>query len=48
MVRYCKHSKLNYIGMLAERDLGYTSVFMDEEKAEHAKAFADQIMTSLR
>lgn len=44
MVRYCKHSKLNYIGMLAERDLGYTRVFMDEEKGKHAKIFAEQIL----
>ena len=47
MVRYCKHSELNYIGMLAERDLGYTSVFMDEEKAKHAKKFAEQILNLL-
>lgn len=32
VIRYCRHSKLNYIGMLADQDLGYTSVFMDEEK----------------
>lgn len=48
MVRYCKHSKLSYIGMLAERDLGYASVFMDDEKSEHVKAFADQVLTALR
>lgn len=44
MVRYCKHSKLNYLGMLAERDLGYTSVFMDEEKAKRARVFAEHIL----
>lgn len=44
MVRYCKHSKLNYLGMLAERDLGYTSVFMDEEKAKHARTFAELVL----
>jgi Multimeric flavodoxin WrbA len=37
--RYCKHSGLRYQGMLAERDMGYASVFMDEDKAERAKAF---------
>ena len=42
MIRYCKHSKLQYAGMLAERHLGYNSVFMDSEKEEHAKQFADK------
>ena len=32
MRRYCKHSQLTYVGMLAERHLGYASVFMDPEK----------------
>ena len=41
--RYCKHSQLQYIGMLAERDLGYKSVFMDEEKAVRARKFARYI-----
>ena len=38
--RYCKHSRLEYDGMLAERDLGYKAVFMNEEKESHARAFA--------
>jgi multimeric flavodoxin WrbA len=38
--RYCKHSQLRYLGMLAERHLGYQTVFMDGEKAERARAFA--------
>jgi len=38
--RYCKHSALHYDGILAERDLGYASVFMDDEKAKHAKEYA--------
>ena len=38
--RYCKHSGLIYDGMLAERDLGYKTNFMDEEKKERACAFA--------
>lgn len=40
MQRYCKHSRLQYIGMLAERHLGYQTTFMDAEKEEHARAFA--------
>ena len=45
--RYCKHSQLNYLGMLVERDLGYQSVFMDEEKEKHSRAFAQEILKSL-
>ena len=47
MRRYCKHSGLEYIGMLAERHLGYDTVFMDEEKAQHARDFADRLMGAL-
>ncbi len=38
--RYCKHSRLEYAGMLAERHMGYKTVFMNESRAERAKAFA--------
>jgi len=41
--RYCKHSQLQYIGMLAERFMGYDTVFMDAEKEKHAEEFADII-----
>lgn len=41
--RYCRHSQLEYAGMLAERHLGYDTVFMDEEKAARAKAFAEEV-----
>ncbi len=41
--RYCKHSQLVYDGMMAERDLGYNSVFMDETKAQHAREFARKL-----
>ena len=41
--RYCKHSQLVYAGMLAERDLGYKAVFMDEQKAARARAFAKSL-----
>jgi len=43
--RYCKHSQLQYIGMLAERDLGYNTSFMTDEKAEHARLFAQKLIT---
>ena len=38
--RYCKHSALVYDGMHAERDLGYKTVFMDDEKAKRAKEYS--------
>jgi len=45
--RYCKHSQLNYLGMLAERHLGYNTVFMDDSKASRAKDFARTLMERL-
>ncbi|AJA47669.1 NADPH-dependent FMN reductase [Clostridium pasteurianum DSM 525 = ATCC 6013] len=42
--RYCKHSQLKYIGILAERDLGYKSKFITEDKIERAKTFAKQLI----
>ena len=48
MVRYCKHSRLIYKGMLAERHLGYHTEFMDEEKVQHARDFAKQLLEPLQ
>jgi hypothetical protein len=45
MRRYCKHSQLRYAGMHAERDLGYTTVFIDEAKIERTVAFAEDLLT---
>ena len=42
--RYCKHSGLQYAGMLCERHMGYAVPFMDKEKAERAKAFARTLL----
>lgn len=44
MKRYCKHSKLGYAGLFAERHLGYHTVFMDEAKAAHAREFARRLL----
>lgn len=44
IIRYCKHSMLHYAGMLAERHLGYDTVFMDSEKEKHARQFAEQLI----
>ena len=46
MKMYCKHLKMEYGGMLCERDLGYDKVFMDNEKALHAALFAGKIINS--
>lgn len=48
MKRYCRHSRLIYMGMLVERHLGYQTVFMDEEKERHAVHFADRLVESLK
>ena len=42
--RYCRHSKLQYMGMLCERHQGYHIPFMDEAKKEHAEAFARKLV----
>ncbi len=41
--RYCKHSRLKYVGMLVERDLGYKSVFMDDGKESRTRLFAQKL-----
>ena len=47
MRRYCKHSQLVFDGMLAERDLGYKSVFQSPEKEAAARAFAARLVGKL-
>ncbi|PIH04038.1 flavodoxin family protein [Clostridium combesii] len=44
--RYCKHSKLKYIGMLTERDFGYKSVFITDDKIEHSRSFARKLISN--
>ena len=48
MARWCKHGQLRWLGGLAERHLGYDTVFMDEEKAARARAFAAEIMKEMQ
>lgn len=43
--RYCKHSRLNYLGMLCERDLGKNHAFLDENKTNDIKKFAEDILS---
>ena len=47
LIRYCKHSQLNYLGMLTEHDNGYKSTFMSETKKQAAVDFAKKIMEFL-
>ena len=44
MKRYCKHSQLEYTGMLCERHLGYNVPFMDDGKKERAVSFAKKLI----
>ncbi len=46
MKRYCKHSQLNYVGMLAQRDSGYNSVFITQDKIRQAKFFAKKLLNN--
>lgn len=47
MQRYCKHSRLRPLGMLAQRHRGYDTVFMDPEKARLAAEFARKVNESI-
>ena len=42
--RYCRHSRMVYRGMMAERHLGYDTEFFDSEKERHARGFARTLM----
>lgn len=42
--RWCHHTGLRWLGTLAERHMGYDRPFMDEEKAAHAQAFAQELL----
>ena len=45
--RYCKHSRLEYLGMFARRDMGYDSVFMDADKECQAREFGKKILLQM-
>lgn len=45
--RYCKHSKLHYLSMMAERHMGYKTEFMDETKRINARKFADKVIAEI-
>ena len=43
MRRYCRHSRLRYLGSHAERHLGYDVPFMDGEKEARTRTFAREL-----
>ena len=47
MRRYCKHSRLRYLGSHAERHLGYDVPFMDGEKEDRTRAFAKELWEAM-
>ena len=47
MRRSCKHCGLTFAGAHAERDLGYKTVFIDEDKIQRARNFANELMGKL-
>ena len=48
MKRYCKHSNLQYSGNFVERDLGYKTVFMSEEKELRAREYAQKLHKTVK
>lgn len=46
--RWCRHGKLEYIGMLCCRDLGRDAPFLDAEKVQAARDFARAIYLSMK
>ena len=47
MKRYCRHSRLRYLGLLCERHRNYSIPFMDEEKAARARDFARTLLRQM-
>ncbi len=41
--RFCKHTQMEYLGMIGERQRNLNEPFMDEEKHRHAMEFAHQL-----
>lgn len=45
LTNYSKHGGMNYIGVEGEKDHGYDHEFMSEDKAEHMRLFAREILS---
>ncbi|RHR09093.1 flavodoxin family protein [Pseudoflavonifractor sp. AF19-9AC] len=46
--RWCTHGKMEYMGMLCRRDLGRKVPFLDEEKEQAARDFAQAICLAVK
>ena len=46
--RWCRHGKMDYLGMLCCRDLGRAIPFLDAEKEASARAFARELFARMR
>ena len=46
--RWCAHGKMEYMGMLCRRDLGRKVPFLDEEKEQAARDFAQAICLAVK
>ena len=47
MRRYCRHSRLRYLGSLAEWHRSYAAPFMDPDREERARTFARQVLAQI-
>ena len=47
MRRYCRHSRLRYLGSHTERHLGYDTEFMDGDKEARTRAFARELLAQV-
>lgn len=46
--RWCRHGKLDYLGMMCGRDMGRSVPFMDREKEQTVRAFARELFDRVR
>lgn len=46
--RTCKHAHLRWLGLHGERHLGYKTAFMDDEKAQRTRTFAQQVLWQMQ
>ena len=47
LIRWCKHARIRYLGLHAERHMGYGTEFMTAEIAENTAEFAENILKSV-
>ncbi len=42
--RFCRHSRMEFLGALTEQNFGYAHTFLTAEREENARAFAEQCL----